>query len=528
MPAVWSRLMPISPRATRDRNRAEVTIREQAALLDLDPDAIIVRSIKDTITFWNKGAERLYGWTKSETIGKKFFDVIVTHPPEPLPQAQKMLLDHGEWRGEAVHVTKDGKRVSVQSHWTLVRNAKGKPTAVCIMTSDFTERKKLEEQLLRAQRMESIGTLAGGIAHDLNNILSPIMMGVHLLKRRHTGGDDLRLLETMERSVQRGVGLVRQVLTFARGTEGERVVLQVKQLVSETEKFIRETFAPNIRCRTSIAPNLWMISADPTQLHQILMNLCINARDAMPQGGLLQIEAENMMIDQHYSKMHPDAKPGPYVAISIVDNGTGIPTDVLDKIFEPFFTTKDTGKGTGLGLSTVQGIVKSHGGFVTVYSELGKGTKFTVHFLANLTSDMRSAEAPGRLPPRANGELILVVDDEIAISEITKTTLEMQGYKVLVANDGAEAVAMAANQASKIDLVLTDMVMPYLDGAATIHAIQKLSPTTKFIGMSGFADNFKSGQAHFKIPIRYLQKPFTAAALLDTLHEVLKGPTSGI
>jgi two-component system cell cycle sensor histidine kinase/response regulator CckA len=374
----------------------------------------------------------------------------------------------------------------------------------------------------RAQRLESIGLLAGGIAHDLNNVLSPIMMAVDLLKLTATD-DQHALLETVSANTQRGAEMVRGVLSFARGLEGRRVDIQLRHLVREVEGIARETFPKNIQVRVSTTRDLWSVAGDPTQLHQVLLNLCINARDAMPAGGEISITARNVTFDERDAGMHIDAKPGRYVVIQVNDVGTGIPQSIIDKIFDPFFTTKEIGKGTGLGLSTSRSIVKGHGGFVRVASAPGSGAQFQV-FLPALPEGF-NAEAEAARPelPRGAGEMVLMVDDEAAVREITRQTLEAFGYRVLLAAHGGEAVALYTKHAGEIAVVVTDLLMPVMDGAATIRALKKLDPDVRVIAVSGSNDNGSIGTLpHIStgvIPL--LSKPYTPETLLQALRQVI-------
>ncbi len=350
------------------RKQADEKIREQASLLDKAQDAIYVRDMENHIIYWNKSAERLYGWTAEEVIGKDASKLLYTKEPPRLIEARKNVIGKGEWLGELYQVTRDGKEIIVESRWTLTHDGEGKPKSILIINTDITGKKKLEAQLLRAQRMESIGTLASGIAHDINNVLSPIMLSLQLLQERFTDDESQKLIGILERSAQRGAGLIKQVQSFARGIEGERKALQVIYPISEIRQIANETFPRNIEVKADIPKDLWTIYGDATQLHQVLMNLSVNALDAMPDGGILSISAENISIDESFAKVNVEAKVGPYVAIAVSDTGTGIPVKIMDRIFEPFFTTKAPGKGTGLGLSTALAIVKSHGGFINVYS----------------------------------------------------------------------------------------------------------------------------------------------------------------
>jgi len=371
--------------------------------------------------------------------------------------------------------------------------------------------------------MESIGTLAGGIAHDLNNILAPIMMSVEMLKLTATDPQARSVLETIEVSSRRGADIVRQVLSFARGLVGERVEVQPKHLLKELESIIKDTFPKDIRLKFSIPGDTWTILGDPTQIHQILLNLCVNARDAMPHGGNLAISVENCVLDEHYVAMNAQARPGRYVQISVTDSGTGIPPGLIDKIFEPFFTTKELHKGTGLGLSTVMAIVKSHDGIINVYSEPGTGTTFTLYLPAVETSSTRRKEQSEQAAlPRGNGETVLVVDDEASVLTITSQTLQAYGYRVLSAVDGAHAVAMYAQHQNEIAAVLTDMMMPVMDGPATIRALLRINPAVKIIAASGLDAHgiaVKVSDASVK---HFLMKPYTTGALLKALRMILE------
>ncbi len=365
-----------------ERNRSEARLRDQAAMLDQAHEAIIVRDIGTReITFWNQGAERLYGWTAQEALGEDFADLLYADQGAP-DLVSPELLKAGEWRGERRHVSKAGKELIVGGHATLIRDEGGEPRSALVINIDLTERKALEEQLLRTQRLEGIGTLASGVAHDLNNILSPILMSVPLLQLALAGTPNESLVSIIGQSAERGASIVKQVLTFARGVEGERMIVQVHHLLRDMESIMRQTFPRSITIQNSARAGLWPVNGDATQLHQVLLNLCVNARDAMPKGGTLRIDAENLQIDENYAAMSPGTKPGPYLLITVSDTGQGIPEEIRQKIFDPFFTTKEIGKGTGLGLSTVIGIVKSHGGFLAIESKPGQGATFKIYLPA--------------------------------------------------------------------------------------------------------------------------------------------------
>lgn len=504
-----------------ERRQAERKLREQAALIDAAPVAIIVQDRDHRICFWSEGARQLYGWSKKEAVGRKLLELLKPDA-EIYAEAIRRMEADGEWRGEVKKVTKDGALLTVSGSWSLRRNDKGEPDSILTIDFDITERKKLEQQFLRAQRMESIGTLAGGIAHDLNNLLAPITMGVQLLKMQATGKEGRMIIDNIERSSRRGAELVKQVLSFARGVEGARVAVHFKHVVHEIESIIENTFPKNIRLGISIAPDLGLVMGDPTQLNQVLLNLCVNARDAMPHGGRLEISAENVTIDEPYAVMNRGVVPGPYVKLEVADTGTGIPPEVIERIFDPFFTTKEQGKGTGLGLSTLQGIVRSHGGVVNVYSEPGKGTTFKVYLPAQDVAETGAVETKAVELRRGRGECVLVVDDESSVLEVTRQTLEAFGYRVIPATDGAEAISLYALHRDEIAVVLTDMMMPVMDGPALIAALRRINPRVRLIAASGLSTNghltslAQSGVKHF------LSKPFTTDVLLRLLREVLE------
>jgi len=513
-------LMAVS-RDVTERRRADEQIAEQAALLDEARDAIVVSDLEGGILFWNKGAERMYGWAREKVLGRKIGQLIYPNL-STFENVNRLVMKQGEWSGEIIHLTKDQRELTIEARLTLLRDKDGRPKSMLAINTDVTEKKTVESQLMRSQRMESIGTLAGGIAHDLNNILTPILTSIEILKLGEADPRARRILETIEMSSKRGADIVRQILSFASGTKGERLEMQPKRLLNEIENLIEDTFPKNIRLKLSFPNDSWTIPGDPTQLHQVLLNLSLNARDAMPDGGTLTITVENVMVDEQRTTKHNGAKAGRYVAMKVMDSGTGIPLAILNKIFEPFFTTKEEGKGTGLGLSTVLTIVKSHNGFVEVRSEPGKGTLFEVFLPAvEVTGERRDDFATLASIPQGNGETILVVDDEASILAVTSDTLEAFGYRTLTANDGAEAVAVYQQNRDEISAVLTDMTMPIMDGSATIRALLEINPAVKIIASSGFKPNNGVNKPSDAAGEFFLAKPYTAEALLKTVRTIL-------
>jgi PAS domain S-box-containing protein len=505
-------------RLEQARKQVELQIREQAELLDKARDAIAVRDLEGRLLFWNQGAERVYGWTAAEVLGKNANELLYETPPPQLKEAQSRVVAEGEWNGELRQRAKDGKTILVESRWSLVRDEQAQPKAILVINTDVTERRQLEAQFLRAQRMESIGTLAGGIAHDLNNVLTPILMGVDLLRLGHKDEKSLKLLQNIETSARRGAGMVKQVLTFARGHEGERTTMRLGPLVKEMVKIAAETFPKSIRIRARLADDLSAVSGDATQLHQVLLNLCVNARDAMPDGGEILITAENAELTEAAARKHIEAKPGKYVVLSVADTGSGIPSEIMDRIFEPFFTTKEVGKGTGLGLATVQSIIKSHQGFLDLTSEVGKGTTFTIHLPAVEAATPVEDKRPPRPVAEARGELVLVVDDEAPIREIVQAALVKQGYRVLTAANGAEAIALCSEHIDDVHCVILDMMMPVMDGPTAIPILKKLKPGLRFIGISGLLQADKIKKQIAADNVAFLTKPFSTDKLLETLQ----------
>lgn len=504
------------------RKETEQQLRDQATLLDKAQDAIIVRDLNHIILFWNKSAERLYGWTAVEAVGTSVQELLY-RDPSAFIQATQTCIGRGEWVGEIEQYTKGNQVILVEGHWSLVLDEDGNPRSILAINTDITERRKLEQQFLRAQRMESIGTLAGGIAHDLNNLLSPIVMGIDLLRRFDPPQKALPVINTIEQSARRGTDLVKQVLSFARGVEGTRVRLQITHLLDELESIISNTFPKNIVVERVIEDQPWPVIGDPTQVNQVLLNLCVNARDAMEEGGRIRIKVFNTEIDSQFAAMDRTATEGKFVVVEISDEGCGMSKEVRERVFEPFFTTKEMGKGTGLGLSTVMGIIRSHGGFVNVYSEVGRGSVFKVYLpSAESVGEEDAVYADGDLHPRGHGECILVVDDEVSILTITKQTLEAFGYMVLIAEDGAQGLVVFLENRQRVSLVLTDMMMPVMDGPTFVRALRRIDARLPIIGASGLNANGSVAKAAAAGIRHFINKPYSTSVILQTVAAVFK------
>lgn len=506
-----------------ERKKDQEKIAEQAALIDQATDAIFVKNLDNKIIFWNQGATRLYGWEATEAVDKFAHDLFISEDKTQLDQCFQTTIKQGFWQGELEHHTKKGQKILVASRWTLLRDG----LAILTVNTDITEKKQLEKQFYHAQRLESLGTLASGIAHDFNNILTPILGVSQLLPIHFPNLDETtkRLLTLLTSSARRGADLVKQILLFSRRTDGDVTILQLGYLLLEIIGIIKPTFPKSITIQSEISTRqLWTISADATQIHQVFMNLAVNARDAMPEGGILTITAENRELDEYEAMLNFSAKAGSYVVVTIVDTGTGIAPDLLERIFDPFFTTKETGKGTGLGLATVMGILKNHDGFIKVYSELGKGTEFQV-FLPALKEDINLI-ATEEVIPKGNGELILIVDDETTIQEVTKTTLENYNYRTIVANDGLEALTIYQERQQEIKLIIMDMMMPNLDGVKAIRSLQEINPQVNIIATSGLMANEKLAlEANVKA---FLGKPYSNQQLFKAITEIFTNQSETI
>jgi PAS domain S-box-containing protein len=502
-----------------ERKAKEQKIQEQAALIDIATDGILVRDLDNRVQFWNKGAESIYGWQATEAIGRKTTELFYTDVPPETTIAANAVRQQGAWQGELHKLTKAGKAVTVQSRWTLVRDAAGNGISILSVDTDITEKKSLEQQFLRAQRLESLGSLASGIAHDLNNVLTPILGAAQLLPLTLPSLDsrNQRLLNMLVESSKRGSALVKQILTFARGMDGERTVLQVRHILAEIISVARQTFPKSIDISLNLAnEDLWLVNVDATQIHQVLMNLYVNARDAMPNGGRLTASAENIVIDAADPQRILQLPAGSYIVISVADTGIGMTTEILARIFDPFFTTKET--GTGLGLSTVLGIIKAHGGSIEVESEFGRGTCFKIYLPA---IDSREAETSATAEDSydGKGQSILVVDDEAAIREIAKESLEAYNYRVILASDGIEAIDIYAQNYSNIAIVLIDMMMPNLDTRSTIETLRQINSQVKIVVMSGSYHHLEST---IELPnvSAALTKPFATSDLLQALTNI--------
>jgi PAS domain S-box-containing protein len=516
------------------REKVEAALRESEerfrTLFTSAPMAVFACDLDGVVQQYNAHAAEL--WGREPICGEdRFFGSIRLWLPdgtllrqEQSPMAEVQRTGLSALDVEVAIERPDGSRLPALANFAPLKNGDGRITGAITSFIDLTERKKLEQQSLRSQRMESIGTLAGGIAHDLNNSLGPIMMSLELLRMKFADSDSQELIGLLEASAQRGADMVRQVLSFARGVEGRRAEVPVPPLIREIEKIVNETFLRHIQIQTRVPTDVWTVKGDSTQLHQVLLNLCLNARDAMPNGGVLVVAAENRRIGATFAGLsqNPNARPGSYVVVEVKDSGTGMTPTILENIFDPFFTTKEFGKGSGLGLSTSLAIVKSHGGFFHVESEQGKGTTFQVFIPAQtgVASPITSPPVSERL--EGHGELILVVDDEEPMRRMTQQILEAFGYHVVLACDGAEAVAIYGLRGAEIAAVITDMTMPVMEGPEAIRILRTMHPNLPIIGASGLASGNYAGRLARLGVKHFLSKPYTTSELLKMVRQALE------
>jgi len=477
---------------------------------------------KSRVLYVSPGYERIWGRPCEELYAapRTWAEAIVPEDRARVLAAAARQAE-GEYREEYRILRPDGSVRWIRDRAFPIKDEAGIVYRLVGVAEDITERRKLEEQFLRAQRMEAIGTLAGGLAHDLNNILSPVLMIAGLLRESLHAPKDLEILDMLKSSASRGAGIIRQLLMFSRGVAGEQHQLQLRHLTKEMAGIMRETFPRSITITEQAADGLWPLQGDSTQLHQVIMNLCVNARDAMPAGGKLTLDLQNLEMDEAGIRLHPEARVGRYVVLTVTDTGEGIPSAHITRIFDPFFTTKEIGKGTGLGLATVLMIVKSHGGFVTVYSEPGHGTAFKVYLPAQ---DLPIEPA---VPPLSNavfrgrGELILVADDEAPVRAATRLVLEQQNYLVLSARHGKEAVALFLAQQDDVKLVLTDVMMPEMDGIALAHTLRSLKPRLPVIATTGLDQEERKEELQKLGVSEILVKPCPPADLLRAVRQQL-------
>jgi two-component system, cell cycle sensor histidine kinase and response regulator CckA len=508
--------------------QAEGRVREQATLLSKASDAIWVTDIKQRITYWNASAARLSGWTEEEALGHDVRVLLFKQDNHRYLDALQKLLADGQWRGELRLQNKADSSVVVESHWTLVTNQAGDPESILFINTDVTEKKKLEAQILHTQRMESIGTLAGGVAHNLNNSLTPILLAMGVLREKALNLESRAIIEKVESSVKYSATLVKQLLAFARGADGHHSELDLRLLVSDAGKFLRQTLPADVNLELQINDDLWPVIGNVTQLRQVLHNLCLNARDAMPGGGRINIFTQNLMVSETIKPSLPEATLDAYAIIAVSDTGAGIRPENMARIFDPFFTTKEFGKGIGLGLSTVQGIVKGHHGFITVNSIMGQGTIFRIYLPALPSRAKPAFSGPSDITsaslPVGHGEELLLIDDDPGIREVVSHILEKYNYRVTTASVGLDGLEAFRSRQDEIKLVITDLHMPGMSGATVIRALHAKDPDLRIIAISGNSKALRLSEDITADRLMFLFKPMTTEKLLTTVRLMLDQP----
>ena len=509
------------------RKASERVLREQNEILSNSHEGVMIVNLANEVLLWNRGAGEIFGWTQAEALGRPPEQLLGINELGVVSTLRAAVEREGFWNGDMRMQTRDGRKLIVDCRITLVRDEAGRPRARLAFLTDITEKKLLEEKFLHAQRLESIGLLSAGIAHDLNNVLAPIVLAAPLLRASLSAPRDLEILTTLEKSAERGAGLVKQILGFAHSTTGEFRLTQVKHLAWDLISIIEQTFPKSIQLQHQIPTDLWPVQGNATQIHQVLLNLCVNARDAMPSGGTLRLTAANLRLDAAGAGAIPGALPGTWVVLEVADTGAGIPPEMLEHIWESFFTTKGAGKGTGLGLATVRGIVVSHHGFVELHTEVGRGSTFRVFLPAVESEAPRSSSAAPVAILDGHGELILVVDDEAPIRNLVAGILGQHGYRVVSCGDGLEAITLFNAHPDGIALVVTDVDMPRLGGVALARALLQLRPDLRLLAMSGLSRRETDGAdvpEIQKLAHAFLRKPFTIENLLGTVHRLLQPP----
>jgi len=493
-------------------------------LLDATQDAILVISTEGRIIYANKGIANMVGMRPSVLIGADLIEVLFEQPDSAADvlTALDSCQNCGRWAG-MLQLSQDNEiSIQLQTRWSLLSSFRDHYPAILMVATDTTEQRNLENKLRRTQRLESLGTMATGIAHDLNNILTPIVICSGMLRTATENPQCDQYLDAIEKNAKRGADVIKQILTFARGGSGKKSHFNIEIILKEITRMVAETFPKSIECQTHFSSNAWPVLGNATQLHQVFMNLLINARDAMLlDGGQIKISLKNRHLTQKDVSLMSDGRPGTYLVVDVEDAGVGIRNTDLERIFDPFFTTKQADHGTGLGLATVRGIIQEHGGFILVKSSFGHGTLFKVFLPANPKAIIEEVypTSPNELT-RGNGETILVVDDEPSIGKLVCKALEENGYSTIQAKDGVEAIEKYLQH--KASMVITDLDMPQLNGVTLLRTLKKLEPELRTICISGSVTDDVSEQLGSLGVKTILNKPFQMQALLTQVHQALQ------
>jgi PAS domain S-box-containing protein len=510
-----------------ERRLAEEQLRAQAAVLDKATDAIIVCGPEEEIIYWNRSAERLYGWTAAEARNRSLHTLLHPAPPPQLAEARHAVQQRSEWQGELRQCARDGSAVVVQSRWTLFRDEAGRPQSLLVVNTDARNLQHNEAQFLHAQQSASLATLADALARELQTAIEPVLLASQMLRLR-TQSDASVSPQVSDAEPRHVAELMQRVETLARPARAQRMEMSLGLVLNEIERQLRQAIAPGVAVTTSKPDDLWAVTGDADSIRQAVLNLCINARESMPKGGRLDIVAENLALKDGDLRLRSGGHAGSHVVITVADTGCGIPPENMERIFTPFFTTKERGQAAGAGLTTVQAIARAHGGFVSADSEVGRGSRFRLYLPA-----ITGAVAPEKVPvrrsfARGNGECILLVDDEAGFRDITKVTLEKYGYRVITACDGSEGMTLFMRHRQEIQLVLTDIVMPVMDGASLIRSLHKMGANVRFLAVSGLVEREKVmvATAVPGVHVEFLAKPFATEKLLSLVREVLQRPAT--
>ncbi len=512
-------------RAEEARKQSETRYR---FMVDTVPFAIISFDPRYNILDWNRAAEQIFGWSREEVVGRNEFELLI--PEENMEEMKQLLGSYAQGFAEIKtninqNLRKDGSVITCRWQDVIIRDSEGGVAGILATAIDVTGQVRLEEQLNQAQKLESVGRLAGGMAHDFNNLLTTILGYSELISMEQGLNDSVAEgIEDIRKSAQRGARLIRQLLAFSRKQILRPERINLNELITDLEKMLKRLIEENIDLVTKLEPEIKQIEADPVQIEQVIMNLAVNSRDAMPEGGKLTIETGNVYLDEDYCRMHPEVQPGHYVLLAVSDNGHGMDEEVRRKVFDPFFTTKEVGKGTGLGLATVYGIVKQSGGYIWVYSEPDQGTVFKT-YLPQIKEDQGRREEVFQQNKAGGGtETILLVEDEGSLRELAARVLRKQGYAVIEAANGIEALeTMVASSQAKIDLLITDVIMPEMGGKELSRKLLERYPGTKVLYISGYTDNAIVHHGVLDEGVSFLPKPFTPISLAQKVRDTLDG-----
>jgi PAS domain S-box-containing protein len=495
-----------------------------ASIIDSSEDAILSKSLDGIIMTWNRGAERMYGYMAEQAIGRH---MSLLTPPDRADEIsnilQKIVAGESVDHFESVRLTKDGRHLDVSISVSPLRNAIGEVVGASVIARDITAQKRAEVQLRQSQKMEAIGRLAGGVAHDFNNILGIINACTEFLRDRLDPSTEPSVyVENIRKAIDRGKALTRQLLTFSRTSAVQPQLLDMNDRLKDIGKLLRPLLGDDIEVLIVAKASSAVIEADPGQLDQIVVNLAVNARDAMPRGGKLILEAGPVTIDEAYGDQRQAVTAGKYIQLAVSDTGSGMDEATVSRIFEPFFTTKEIGKGTGLGLATVYGIVKQSGGHILVYSEPGQGTTFKIYFpSADHKIGLASKAEAEAVGPKRHGNTILLVEDDEIMRGLTRQLLQEHGYSVVEADDGKSALETLQSHSGPIDLLLTDVVMRRMSGPELAERLSVSHPTLKVVYMSGYTGELMTNREVLKPGVTLLEKPFTRSSLLNTIHITL-------